>query len=329
MTRAPPTDDPVRAAARGPLRIQAVADLTGVPAPTLRAWERRYGIPSPPRTRAAYRAYTPEDVGLIVAMRELVEGGMAAGDAAAAVRTAPPPPSTAEPSRDLFALVTDRILEAVAAYDADGIDRELSLASMTANAQTLYEKVIGPAAVRIGEGWKEGRLTVAQEHLASERFAAIVRGHVQLLQPASPAGYVLLGAFADEEHVLGMLGAALVFVSAGFRVTLLGARTTPAAVGDAARALSPDLVGLSVTVAPPGHRARELIDGYADAAGAVPWVVGGPAAGDIEALVAARGGGLAKGPGSAWARDARRWLHKASAPREPPRPARRRRGGSR
>jgi hypothetical protein len=31
---------------RGPFRIHTVAELTGVPEPTLRAWERRYGIPT-------------------------------------------------------------------------------------------------------------------------------------------------------------------------------------------------------------------------------------------------------------------------------------------
>ena len=46
----------------GPFRINVAAELCGVPAATLRAWERRYGIPVPRRTPSAYRLYTAEDV---------------------------------------------------------------------------------------------------------------------------------------------------------------------------------------------------------------------------------------------------------------------------
>jgi DNA-binding transcriptional MerR regulator/methylmalonyl-CoA mutase cobalamin-binding subunit len=304
-----------------------VAELTGVPSPTLRAWERRYGVPSPPRTRSAYRAYTPDDVRVIVTMRKLVDGGMSAGDAAAAVRSAPPPaPSEADPLRDFFALTVERILEAVMAYDADAVDRELSLAAMATNALTLYERIVSPAMVRIGDGWREGKLTIAQEHLASDRFAAITRAHLRLLQPASPSHHVVLGSFADDDHVIGLLGAALSFAAYGFQVTMLGARTPPVAIGDAVRALAPDLVGLSLTQAPPPHRARELVDGYADAVGSTVWVVGGVAAGEIEPLVVARGGIVAKGHGSEWIKEARRWLRSTPAPQEAARPARRDRG---
>ena len=47
--RTPPVSE------NGRYRIQSVAEMTGVSAATLRAWERRYGIPAPRRTAAAYR----------------------------------------------------------------------------------------------------------------------------------------------------------------------------------------------------------------------------------------------------------------------------------
>ena len=71
----------------GPLRIHAVAELTGVPEPTLRAWERRYGIPCPERTSSGYRLYGAREVDEVRRMKELCEAGMAAAEAAALVRT--------------------------------------------------------------------------------------------------------------------------------------------------------------------------------------------------------------------------------------------------
>ena len=46
-------------------RIHTVAELTGVPAPTLRARERRYGLPAPQRGSNAYRLYSNRDVTLL------------------------------------------------------------------------------------------------------------------------------------------------------------------------------------------------------------------------------------------------------------------------
>src|SRR5690606_34905007 len=56
---------------RGRYRIQSVAEMTGVSAATLRAWERRYGVPTPRRSHAAYRLYSDQDVAIIRRVREL------------------------------------------------------------------------------------------------------------------------------------------------------------------------------------------------------------------------------------------------------------------
>ena len=57
MTRAISQRSTAAAGVRGPYRIHVVAEMTGIPAATLRAWERRYGIPSPERTASGYRLY--------------------------------------------------------------------------------------------------------------------------------------------------------------------------------------------------------------------------------------------------------------------------------
>jgi DNA-binding transcriptional MerR regulator len=71
----------------GRFRINWVADTTGVPEATLRAWERRYQVPKPSRTPSGYRLYSQEDVAQVHKMRELCEAGIAAADAAREVLT--------------------------------------------------------------------------------------------------------------------------------------------------------------------------------------------------------------------------------------------------
>ena len=59
--------------------IKRAAELTGVPAATLRAWERRYGLLHPQRTAGGHRVYTRADLDTLHRIRALVEGGMAIG----------------------------------------------------------------------------------------------------------------------------------------------------------------------------------------------------------------------------------------------------------
>jgi MerR family transcriptional regulator, light-induced transcriptional regulator len=65
---------------------KAVAQQTGIPAPTLRAWERRYAILSPERANNAYRLYSERDMAKIRWLKERVDDGMSISQAAALLR---------------------------------------------------------------------------------------------------------------------------------------------------------------------------------------------------------------------------------------------------
>lgn len=56
-------------------RIGAVSRLTGVPADTLRVWERRYSVVTPYRAGSGTRLYDPEDVGRLTLIKRLVDRG--------------------------------------------------------------------------------------------------------------------------------------------------------------------------------------------------------------------------------------------------------------
>lgn len=317
MTQSPPrsgnveldarrSDDTAVAAGAGPFRIQVAAELSGIPAATLRAWERRYGVPVPRRTASAYRLYTVEDVELLRRMRNLVDDGVSPAEAARVVLGSPAPISEDEHVPvDGLELAQGRILAATQRWDANAIDNELTRLSMLLDAQTLYERVVSPVLGEVGARWARGELSIAQEHLLSERLELAVRASLRALE--RPDGPTVLIACVDfEQHVLGMLGAALRFAQSGARTVVLGAMTPPSALADAVRSMAPRLVGLSMSVMPPG--ARTLFRAYGKACGATPWVVGGAAAADERAAIEAAGGMVAVGPASAWSPQIRDWL---------------------
>src|SRR5438445_2131867 len=65
---------------------KAVVQKTGIAAPTLRAWERRYTILSPERAQNAYRLYSERDIALIRWLNERVDAGMSISQAIALLR---------------------------------------------------------------------------------------------------------------------------------------------------------------------------------------------------------------------------------------------------
>lgn len=285
----------------GPYRIATVAEVTGVPEATLRAWERRYGIPTPERTASGYRLYGAAEVEQVREMRRLCEeDGLAAAEAARVVQAravaitgGPSPANHLEAGIDPFQAVTEAVLDAVARFDDEALEQQLGRLFLMGSAGQIFERAIAPALVEIGERWHAGELTVAQEHFASHKIETLMR-HLLRLSPGTQAEHcAVFASFADDEHELGLLGFALRVSEWGTRPIFLGARTPPSAVGNAVESLSPKLVGLSVSVAPPRPRARELVEGYAAACGDVPWIVGGAAAPRIEELVTKSGGLIA------------------------------------
>lgn len=276
---------------RGPFRIHVVAQMTGVPEATLRAWERRYGIPAPQRTASGYRLYGAQEVDQVRRMRELCEGGMSAAEAARAIDGEPR--EVAAPSTGLhagvFAEARAGLLDAIRRFDSDGLEARTRALTVLAGPTTLLDEVIAPVLRDVGEQWTAGTLSVGQEHMAAHVFAAFLG---DLLRLASAGGRTpaLCASFADDEHDLPPLALGLRLAGWGLRPVVLGARTPPAAVRDAVRAVRPALVALSVTITPTMPRARELIDDYAAACDPVPWIVGGAGAPPLVELVRAAGG---------------------------------------
>jgi DNA-binding transcriptional MerR regulator/methylmalonyl-CoA mutase cobalamin-binding subunit len=301
---------------RGPYRIQVAAEISGVPSATLRAWERRYGVPVPRRTAAAYRLYTHEDVAQIQRMRELVEAGVSPAEAARVVLGSPvegatpaaravSPPVLDDAMLDGLGTAQQRILEATARWDAAAIDAELARLSMLLDAQTLYENIVSPVIVEVGERWARGEMSIAHEHLLSERVEITLRAALRALE--HPDGPVVVIACVDAElHVLGALGAALHFASQGARIVMLGAMTPPSAIADAVRGTRPRLVGLSMSLPP--ATAPELFSAYAKACAGTPWVVGGAASAELRAEIEDAGGMVAVGRGADWRHAINVWL---------------------
>ena len=85
------------------LSIGQLADRTGVPVPTLRTWESRYGVPRPRRHDGGPRTYDDTDVVLVRDILRLRDSGLALAAAVARASTA-----ASEPDPSLFTMLRRR-----------------------------------------------------------------------------------------------------------------------------------------------------------------------------------------------------------------------------
>lgn len=126
--------------------IKQAAARSGVAISLLRAWERRYGVVLPLRTTGGYRLYDDVAIARLRAMRELVDAGWTASQAAEMVIKAPEPEITAvsaAPSPPA-AKDSEALVVAAAAFDTAGLERALD----EMFARGSYESVIDDVVLR-------------------------------------------------------------------------------------------------------------------------------------------------------------------------------------
>lgn len=284
-------------------RIHVVAERVGVSEALLRAWERRYGLTRPKRTSGGYRAYSETDIAVLLRVTELTRQGVSIGEAARHVpalrQELTRPKAAAAPQGDQVQLSRWReaLLAAARGWDQGGVDAVLDEALAVLPSRLAFERLVAPALIEVGELWHAGALTVAQEHLVSQaarsRLAAAL-----VSRPRRGVKHVLCACFPDEEHDVGLLGAALRFSEAGLQVTFLGARTPAQELGRAAQAGKVDLVALSAVVDPGPRAFRATLARIRRSLPAgVSLVVGGAAARTHAKALKSQGAGLVDTPG--------------------------------
>jgi MerR family transcriptional regulator, light-induced transcriptional regulator len=213
--------------------IKEAAARSGVGAPAIRAWERRYGVVHPVRTAAGYRLYDEDAIRVLVAMRALLGTGWTASSAARAIvagevdldalaprGAATPSPDPGAATQHRRALVS-RFVAAAEASSAADVEAVLDEMQASGSYEAVVDDLLLPAASALGDAWAAGKLSVAAEHAAS---AAVGRRLSAAFQAARVPGRasVVVGLPPGSRHELGALAFAVALQRRGVGVLYLG-----------------------------------------------------------------------------------------------------------
>ncbi|MBK8255524.1 MAG: MerR family transcriptional regulator [Polyangiaceae bacterium] len=233
--------------------IRVASRLTGIPADTLRMWERRYGFPRPERTGGGSRTYSEADIETLHLLSRAMKAGYRPGeivgktsaelnDILHQVAPARPEPLTEGALPTLHGLMQHLIGD-----QTEALQTELRRAALRLGSKRFVTEVAYPFIVEVGAAWEAGRIEVRHEHLASEALSTLLRLMLSTSEDGLARPIVLLATLPHEQHALGLEMVALYLASQRATPRLLGVNTPRDQIVKAARALSADVVGLTIT----------------------------------------------------------------------------------
>ncbi len=286
--------------------IRTLSRLTGVPAVTLRAWERRHGLLTPTRTDKGHRLYSEEDVNRVRQVVALLERGVAVGQAGSLlgsedgnVLISPVarrdshlgPGSGLEGGRagDPWPGYVEAMLAAARRFDTAVLDGIYNDALSLYPIDRVSRHLTCPVLERLGADWPDQEASIAREHFFANFLRNKLGARFHHLNGLARGPRLVAACPTGERHELGLLQFALAAASQGYRLILLGADVPEEEIAAAVRMAAARAVVLSISSqAEPGTLARQV--GTLVALAAVPVLVGGAAADQWPQQILASGG---------------------------------------
>lgn len=242
--------------------LKVVLKETGLTADTLRAWERRYGLPVPQRSAGGHRLYSQRDIETIKwLMKRQTEGlsisravdmwneQLASGaDPLAGLPQTTLAPVSTIPAQYASDTTLDslrgRWIEACLNFSESSAEQTLNQAFSIFPVEAVCTQVLQRGMSEIGNLWYENRTSVQQEHFA----AGLAMRRLDALLNASPAPTrnltLIVGCPADEWHAFTPLLLSLFLRRRGLNVIYLGANVPAQQFSNTVKHTHADLVVL-------------------------------------------------------------------------------------
>jgi DNA-binding transcriptional MerR regulator len=217
--------------------LKAVVRETSLKPDTIRAWERRYGVPKPRRTSGGHRMYSQRDIDLLKWMNARQHEGLSISrivdlwknleaegkdplqvTAHNLLRQAVPLGEVGE-----LAQLRQDWIEACLNFDEPRAEQTLTESFALFPLNNVVLEVLLRGLAEIGEGWYRGELAAQQEHFAS----VLTVRRLQTMIAASPAPTrterIVLACPPGEQHTISLHVINLFLRRQGWEVINLGA----------------------------------------------------------------------------------------------------------
>lgn len=225
-------------------RIGELGYRVGVRPELLRAWERRYGLLRPARSERGFRLYSEADEWRVRLMRQQLQRGLSAAEAAREVAAMERERNPSGDSLESPVELAQALGSALEGFDEEGAHTVLDRLFGIHGLERAIRDALLPYLRELGERWARGELSVAQEHFASRllegRLLALARGWNK-----GPGRRAVIACPSGEQHTLPLVCFGLVLRNHGWRNVYLGGDSPVNTLHMAADTVDADVVVLS------------------------------------------------------------------------------------
>ncbi|MFI9592784.1 MerR family transcriptional regulator [Nonomuraea sp. NPDC052265] len=237
--------------------IGAVSRRLGIPAPTLRTWNLRYGLGPSRRSPGGHRRYGAADVRRLAEMKRLIATGLVPAEAARlalSLPDTPPPPASptlsAAPSptppptggRSGARPAVAALARAAIMLDGRAVSGLIEETLSARGVVWTWEHLVLPAFDTVCRDQDETGTGIDAEHLLSGHLQAALHRLAGDVPPRADDRPVLLACAEEEQHSLPVHALAAALAERGVQTRVLGARTPYGALAHAMRRLGPAAV---------------------------------------------------------------------------------------
>jgi MerR family transcriptional regulator, light-induced transcriptional regulator len=243
------------------MTIQQISQELGIGVDTLRIWERRFGFPQPGRDARGHRCYPEDQVEELRTIKKLQNLGyrprqifaMGSGQRQQLLSRQHPPEQ-------------DALLNRLQQLSPRRLDEELQQKLGQLGLQRFVSEFAIPLIQALDRGWIDGSISIAREHLLSDRLTELLK---QIIQAPEPRGQVriLFLTLSGERHKLGLLLSAALMRAEGCECLLIQEELPLAEVAPLVAELGSHAVALSFSV---HYRTRQAKQDLADLRKSLP-----------------------------------------------------------
>lgn len=226
------------------LRLTQLTEVTGLSPELIRAWERRYGFPTPVRTAGGHRRYSREQAETLHRAALLIRSGFRAREAISRARQAE---ETAAPVLLAIERSAESLADHLTAGNPAAVLAQLRTTELALGFERTLEELVFPALRIIGLGWETGDLSVAQEHTATGIVISWLGSVRSVLRASGMPAAVLIATPPGEHHAVPVWAMELLLTRRGVPALALGSDVPLEALARELRARRPAALVLSVS----------------------------------------------------------------------------------
>jgi MerR family transcriptional regulator, light-induced transcriptional regulator len=229
--------------------LKVVIQETGIKPDTLRAWERRYGLPQPGRTSGGHRLYSQRDIEMVKWLLSRQEEGLSISRAVelwhsieedgrnpleeldydrgdngtGTIVYIHPPSLTAATTAQNLDEVRAAWVDACLAFNEVAAERILKQALAVFPSEAVCLSVLQLGLAEIGSGWFANQVSVQQEHFTSALAMRQLNALLAAAPPPTRTRRIIIACPPGENHTFSTLLLTLMLRYRGWSIVYLGA----------------------------------------------------------------------------------------------------------